>query len=77
MSVGEWMGLMFLTALPCVGVIVILILAFMGENETRKNYFRAMIAWFLILLGIGLILVLLGTGPDILKKIQSLRHPGS
>lgn len=52
MSVGHWMWLMFLTAIPCVGVILILVLAFIGENETRKNYFRALIAWFLILVAL-------------------------
>ena len=59
MSVGHWMWLMFLTAIPCVGIIIILVLACVGENETRKNYFRALIAWFLILVALAVTVALL------------------
>ena len=73
-SVGHWMLLMLLTGLPCIGVILILIFAFVGENESRKNYFRALIAWFLIIAGIVLVLALLGQLPELEKHIQDWTH---
>jgi cytochrome c biogenesis protein CcdA len=70
-SVGAWMGILFLIAIPCIGIILIIILAFVGENETRKNYFRAMLAWFLVLIAVLVVLTLLGHLPDIKKQIES------
>lgn len=74
-SVGHWMLLMLLTGLPCIGVILILVFAFVGENESRKNYFKALIAWFLIIAGIVLVLALLGQLPQLEKQIQDWSHP--
>jgi len=47
--------MMFVSALPCIGLIMIFVWAFTGYNESRKNFFRAMIAWFG--LAVGLIFV--------------------
>ena len=72
-SVGFWMLALFLTALPCVGPIFVLIMAFAGENESRKNYFRAVILWFLIIAAIWAILLLAGLWPAILQYLEELR----
>jgi hypothetical protein len=77
-SVGSWMGMMFVTAIPIIGLIMILVWAFIGENQSRKNYYRAILAWFLVLvlLLVGLIVVgaLLGNWPVIQKHFQDLMH---
>ena len=65
-----WMFALFVIALPCVGVIMIVVWAFVGENESRKNYFRALIAWFLILTVFWVVIMLLGFWPEILKHVQ-------
>ncbi|MFA5189982.1 MAG: hypothetical protein WC740_04605 [Verrucomicrobiia bacterium] len=67
-----WMFAMFIMALPCVGFIMIIIWAFVGNNETRKNYFRAVIAWGLISTAFYICLVVFGYWPAIVKHIQSL-----
>jgi hypothetical protein len=72
-SVGGWMLLMLLMAVPCVGLVAIIILAFTGENETRKNYCRALIAWVLVFVAIGVVLALFGALPEIQKHISNLR----
>jgi hypothetical protein len=54
------MGMMFVAALPCIGVVMIFIWAFTGENETRKNYFRAILMWFALGLVLFAILAALG-----------------
>ena len=67
-----WMLALFLTALPCVGVVFVIIGAFLGDNQSRKNYFRALIAWFLIIAAIWTVMMLLGLWPLIQTKIETL-----
>ncbi|HKW29839.1 MAG TPA: hypothetical protein VJT54_10915 [Verrucomicrobiae bacterium] len=81
-SVGSWMGMLFVTAIPVVGLLMVIVWAFSGENESRKNYFRAILSWMLIavVLCVALVLVVgwLGGGPAIQKFIsdqQHLAHP--
>lgn len=71
-SVGSWMWMMFVTALPCIGVIMIFVWAFTGDNESRKNYFRAVLAWFAIGLGLILMLALIGQLPALKQQLQDL-----
>ena len=73
-SFGFWMFALFITALPCIGVIMVIIWAFVGDNESRKNYFRAIIAWFLILLAVWVGIMAFGFWPEIQKQIQSWMH---
>jgi hypothetical protein len=56
-SVGAWMGLMFVTAIPIVGWIMIIVWAFAGENESRKNFYRAKLAWILVLMALIISLI--------------------
>lgn len=73
-SVGSWMGMLFVTAIPVIGLIMVLVWAFSGENESRKNYYRAILSWVLILVAVGVALALvigyLGGTPAIQKFIQ-------
>ena len=72
-SVGSWMWMMFVTAIPIIGFIMMIIWALTGENESRKNYFRAIFAWVLVVLGVVMVLAFLGNTP-FLKQIQSWTH---
>ena len=73
-SVGSWMLLMLVTAIPVVGQIFVLVLAFVGDNDSRKNYFRAVLAWILIFIGVVAALALIGNTPTFVKQIQSWWH---
>lgn len=66
-----WMLALFVMAVPCVGVIMIVIWALVGENESRKNFFRAVIAWALIGVAFWMAMMLLGFGPEILKALEA------
>ena len=66
-----WMFAMFVMALPCIGVIMVFVWAFVGENESRKNYFRAILAWCLIFFLLWVALLILGFWPEIRTHIQS------
>jgi hypothetical protein len=77
-SVGSWMWMMFVMAIPIIGLIMILVWAFTGDNESRKNYYRAILAWILVfvLLWVALF-VIIGVGGNwaaIQQRIQDLIH---
>ena len=61
-SLGQWMLWLLLAAIPCVGLFVVLFMAFSGENESRKNYFRAIILWFVILVAVVAVIAVAGGG---------------
>ena len=70
--------MMFVTAIPVIGVIMIFVWAFTGENESRKNYYRAILAWILVFVLVCIALIALGevTGnwPEIQKHIHDWTH---
>jgi hypothetical protein len=65
-----WMFALLVMALPCIGVVMIVIWAFIGDNESRKNYFRALLAWGLILTLFWLIVMALGFWPLMWEQVQ-------
>lgn len=66
-----WMFALLVMALPCIGVIMIIVWAFVGENESRKNYFKALLAWFVILTALWIVVAGLGFWPEIQKQVQA------
>jgi ATP/ADP translocase len=69
-SVGGWMWIMFVTALPCIGLVMMIVWAFVGNNQTRKNYFRAIFMWFFVLVALFGILALLSGVPEVQKFLD-------
>lgn len=69
-SIGFWMLALFLMAIPCVGWVMIIVWAFAGENESRKNYFKALLLWTVILIGIVAALAMVGTLPEIMRRAR-------
>ncbi len=67
----------FVTAIPIIGQLMILVWAFTGENDSRKNYFRAILAWMVILFTAAVVLVLLGNAPALLKQLPPWMHKGA
>ncbi|MEI6236104.1 MAG: hypothetical protein WCT04_23865 [Planctomycetota bacterium] len=70
-SVGSWMWMMFVSAIPIVGFIMFIVWTFSGENDSRKNYFRAIWAWFFIIIALVVVLAALGNAPGLMKEIQT------
>jgi hypothetical protein len=71
-SIGFWLLAMIVMAIPIVNIIMTIVWAFTGENESRKNYFKAFIVVFLLLVGLTLLLLALGTLPVLLHKLGRL-----
>ena len=70
-SVAFWMCALFVTVLPCIGFIMVLVWAFVGDNEARKNYFRAVIAWHVVFAGILCAMFAIGLWPKIQEQLQT------
>jgi hypothetical protein len=45
-----WFFALLFSAVPCIGTVFSIIFAFAGGNESRKNYFRAVLAWQLLII---------------------------
>jgi threonine/homoserine/homoserine lactone efflux protein len=73
-SVGEWMFILFVGAIPVIGWIMLIIWAMMGDNQTRKNYFRAILVWIVLVVGVVITLQSMGRLSEIQKKIQGWAH---
>ena len=68
-SVGSWMLALLLTALPVIGIIYVLVLAFGGSASTsRCNWARAMLLWQLIALIIVVIAFFAVGGPALFNN---------
>jgi heme/copper-type cytochrome/quinol oxidase subunit 2 len=73
-SIRFWMFAMLVTAIPVVGWIMIFVWAFAGNNESRKNYFKAILAWILLAIAFFVVLILVAGWPQIEKQIQDQIH---
>ena len=70
--------MILVTAIPVVGWVMIFVWAFTGDNQSRKNYYRAILAWILVfaLLIVGLIAAggLALNWPAMQKHFQAKTH---
>jgi Na+-driven multidrug efflux pump len=70
-SVKGWMMLLLVPLIPVVGWILVLVLAFAGGNQTRKNYYRAMLAWIILLvIGLFLLVFVFDAWPSVQQYIR-------
>ena len=75
-SVGFWMLAILVMAIPCVGWIMIFVWAFAGENESRKNYFKAVLLWMLLAIALVAGLTMMGALPEIVRRVQEALPKG-
>jgi hypothetical protein len=68
------MWMMFVTDLPCIGLVMVFVWAFTGDNESRKNYFRAVLAWFVVAFALVAVLALIGQLPQLQKHLEDFMH---
>lgn len=62
-GLGAWMLTIFLTSLPIVGVVMLLIWSFgSGTSPAKSNWAKATLLWALIAIGIYLLLIVLTGG---------------
>lgn len=77
-SVGSWMGMQLVTAIPLINLVMVFVWAFSGENQSRKNYYRAILCWVLIFLlvsvGVGVALNMTGHMPQFQQRLHDLSN---
>ncbi|MFC0445153.1 hypothetical protein ACFOD1_09030 [Pseudidiomarina halophila] len=62
-SVGEWMLTLFLTFIPIVNLIALIIWAFSsGTKPSKSNWAKATLLWMLIAIVLGFGMAMLGVG---------------
>lgn len=62
-GVGNWMLTLFLAAIPVVNIVMLLVWSFGSSTpQSKANWARATLAWFAILIGLGIAMTLV-TGP--------------
>jgi hypothetical protein len=71
-SLKFWMFANFVSIIPLVNIIMLLVWAFTGVNESRKNFFKAQILWFVILSSIWAIIILVGLFPLIANVLRQI-----
>lgn len=76
-SIWFWMFIMFVMMLPVINIVMSLVWAFWGENQSRKNYFRAMFLWFLLGVVVWAVIMALGfasvIAPWVAKQLEIWR----
>ena len=71
-SIWFWLLSMVVMAIPLVNIIMTLVWAFTGTNDSRKNYFKALIIMFCVMMGLMICLFTLGMSPLLLEKIREV-----
>ena len=72
-SVWFWLLAMIVMAIPLVNIVMAIIWAFYGENQSRKNYFRAMILLFVFWTIVVVLLITAGLIPFVIDYFRQLK----
>lgn len=71
-SIWFWLLSTLVMVIPIVNVIMILVWAFYGDNESRKNYFKSILVIFFLSVFLVIALASLGLIPAYANAIQKL-----
>ncbi len=70
-SVWFWLFTFVVMAIPLVNLVMMFVWAFAGENQTRKNYFRALIIIFVLAIALTIALAMIGALPAVLDQLTA------
>ena len=48
MGIGQWLITLLVMSIPCVNIIMLFVWGFGSGNQTRANYCRAYLIWWVI-----------------------------
>ncbi|MFT3780494.1 MAG: hypothetical protein QM790_00670 [Nibricoccus sp.] len=72
-SMWFWMFAQFLLMLPLINLVAVPILAFVGQNRSRKNFFRALLMWVVLIFALHITLFLVAfSGPPLFQWFKDL-----
>ena len=58
-SIGSWLGTLFLMIIPVINIFALIGMAVSSKNENKKAFARAMILFMLVLLTVALVIMAL------------------
>lgn len=73
-SIGFWILTFFVMAIPLLNIIMTFVWAFSGDNESLRNYFKAMIIVWLFVVGLMILAVSLGAVPIVIDQLQKFQR---
>ncbi len=59
MGVGQWLVTLLVMSIPCLNIVMLFVWGFGGGNQTRANYCKAYLIWFVIFTVLTLVLSML------------------
>ena len=48
MGFGQWLITLLVMSIPCVNIVMLFVWGFGSENQTRANYCRAYLIWWIV-----------------------------
>ena len=72
-SVWFWLLAMIVMAIPIVNVVMAIVWAVSGENQSRKNYFRALILIFVFWTILAVLIITAGLVPFLVDYFRHLK----
>jgi len=70
---GFWMFAQFLLMLPLINLVAIPVLAFVGGNRSRKNFFRALLMWLVLIVVFHIVtLFVVFTSPTVFQWFKDV-----
>ncbi len=73
-SFGRWFLTIFMIAIPCIGFLYMVFGAIVSASESRRNFYRAHLAWLAIIVGFYLTLFGIGIAPDVRNLYDRYMH---
>lgn len=70
-SVLRWMGVLFVMAIPCVGLVMTIAWAISASRESLRNYCRAHLIFLCLLLALWLTVTALGVVPPFRQQLKA------
>lgn len=70
MSVWFWLFAILVTALPCVGLVVAILFAWLSGNASKRNYFWAVIVLWVLVFAVHAVLIAIGATPMVVEVIE-------
>lgn len=75
MGIGQWLITLLVMSIPCVNIIMLFVWGFGSENQTRANYCKAYLIWWIICVVLMVIMYVLFFGA-LIGTITSSMSPG-
>ncbi|MFP6876982.1 MAG: hypothetical protein VCA37_09155 [Roseibacillus sp.] len=71
-----WFFAIFLTWIPLINLVAVPLLALFGKDQSKKNYYRALILWIVFIVALNVLLILVVGGPEIIRALSEFLESG-